>query len=65
MTGLSRFDPRQKQKDLSCILCVHTGPGAHPASYTMGTAGPFPGEKAQPGRDADHSPQSSVEVENV
>jgi len=24
---------------------VQTGPGAHPASYTMGT-GPFPGSKA-------------------
>jgi hypothetical protein len=30
--------------------------GAHPASCTMGTAGPFPGDKARPGRDADHSP---------
>jgi hypothetical protein len=25
--------------------------------------GPFPGAKAQPGRDADHSPPSSAEVE--
>jgi hypothetical protein len=30
----------------------------------MGTGGPFPGGKARPGRDADHSPPSSVEVEN-
>jgi hypothetical protein len=29
---------------------------AHPASCTMGTGGPFPGAKARPGRDADHSP---------
>jgi hypothetical protein len=36
--------------------CVQTGSGAHPASYPMGTWGPFPGDKAQPGRDADHSP---------
>jgi hypothetical protein len=28
---------------------------AHPASYPMGT-GPFPGGKARPGRDANHSP---------
>jgi hypothetical protein len=28
----------------------------------MGTGGPFPGGKAQPGRDADHSPPSSAEV---
>jgi hypothetical protein len=33
---------------------VQTGPGAHPASCTMGT-GSFPGAK-QPGRGADHPP---------
>jgi hypothetical protein len=49
-------------KDFSSILCVQTGSGAHPASCTMGTGGPFPGGKAQPGRDADHSPPSSAEV---
>jgi len=38
--------------------------GAHPASYPMGTGGPFPGGKARPGRDADHSPPSSAEVVN-
>jgi hypothetical protein len=42
-------------KDFSCSLCVQTSSGAHPASCTMGTAGSFPGTKAQPGRDADHS----------
>jgi hypothetical protein len=30
----------------------------------MGTVGPFPGGKARPGRDADHSPLSSAEVVN-
>jgi len=30
----------------------------------MGTGGPFPGAKARPGRDADHSPPSGAEVEN-
>jgi hypothetical protein len=50
------------EKDFSSNLCVQTGSGAHPASCTMGTGGPFPG--AKPGRDADHSPPSSVEVEN-
>jgi len=39
---LLRFDPRQRTKDLSSSLCVQTGFGAHPASYTMGTGGPFP-----------------------
>jgi hypothetical protein len=43
-------------KDFSFILCVQTGSGAHPASCTMGTGGPFHGGKARPGRDADHSP---------
>jgi hypothetical protein len=46
------------------LACVHTGSGAHPASCTMGTGGPFPGAKAQPGRDPDHSPPSSAKVEN-
>jgi hypothetical protein len=43
-------------------LCVQTGSSSHPASYPMGTGGRFPGGKARPGRDADHSPTSSAEV---
>jgi hypothetical protein len=50
-------------KDFSSSLFVQTGSGAHPASCPMGTGGPFPGAKARPGRDADHSPPSSAEVE--
>jgi hypothetical protein len=42
----------------SSSLCVQTGSGAHPASCTMDTGGPFPGG------DADHSPLSSAEVVN-
>jgi hypothetical protein len=42
-------------EDFSSSPCVQTGSGAHPASYLMGTGGPFPGGKARPGRDADHS----------
>jgi hypothetical protein len=38
--------------------------GTHPASCTMGTGGLFPGGKARPGRDADHSLPSSAEVVN-
>jgi hypothetical protein len=45
-------------KDFSSSLCVQTGSGAHPASCTMGTGGPFPG------RDADHSLPSCAEVKN-
>jgi hypothetical protein len=51
-----------KTEDFSSNLCVQTGSGAHPASYTVGTGGSFPGGKARPGRDADHSPSSSAEV---
>jgi hypothetical protein len=50
--------------DFSSSLCVQTSSEAHPASCTMGTGGPFPGVKARPGRDADHSPPSSAEVVN-
>jgi hypothetical protein len=52
-----------RAKDFSSILCVQTGSGAHPASCTVGAGSPFPGGKARPGRDADHSPPSSAEVE--
>jgi hypothetical protein len=51
-------------EDFSSSLCVQTGSEAHPASYTIGTGGPFPGGKVWPGRDADHSPPSSAEVMN-
>jgi hypothetical protein len=49
-------------QDFPYSLFVETGSGAHPASCTMGTGGPFPGAKALPGRDADHSPPPSAEV---
>jgi hypothetical protein len=49
-------------EDFSSSLCVQTGSGTHLASCPMGTGGPFPGGKARPGRDADHSPPSSAEV---
>ena len=39
---------------------VQTGPGAHPASYTMGIES-FPGVK-RPGRGVDHPFPSRVEV---
>ena len=39
---------------------IHTGPGAHPASYTMGI-GSFPRVK-QPERGVDHPPPSSAKV---
>jgi hypothetical protein len=46
--------------DSSCSLCVQTGSGAHPASCPMSTGV----LSLWGGRDADHSPPSSAEVEN-
>jgi hypothetical protein len=43
---------------------LQTGSEAHPASCTMDTGSLFPGGKARPGRNADHSPPSSAEVKN-
>jgi hypothetical protein len=40
---------------------VQNGSGAHPASYPVGIGGSFRGVK-RPGREADYSPPSSVEV---
>jgi hypothetical protein len=51
--------PPTGAEDFSSSLCVQTGSDAHPASYQMGTGGPFPGGKARPGRDDNHSPPSS------
>jgi hypothetical protein len=56
--------PAEARKDFSSNLSVQTVSGAHPASCTMGTGAHFPGAKARPGRDADHSPPFSPEVEN-
>jgi hypothetical protein len=33
------------REDFSSSLCVQTGSGAHPASYSLGIGGPFPGVK--------------------
>jgi hypothetical protein len=52
------------EKDFSSSLCVQTDSGAHPGYCPMGTGDPFPGGKARPGRDSDHSTPSSAEVEN-
>jgi hypothetical protein len=51
-------------KGFSSSLCVQTGSGAHPASCTMGTGGPYPRGEARPGRDVDHSSQSSTQAKN-
>jgi hypothetical protein len=51
-------------KDFSSSLCVQTGSGATQPPVQSVPGGPFPGGKARPGRDADHSPPSSAEVLN-
>jgi hypothetical protein len=53
-----------KAKGFTCSLCVKTRSGAHPASCTKDTEDPFPGAKARPERDADHSLPPSAKVEN-
>jgi hypothetical protein len=51
-------------KDFPLASCVHTSSEAHPASNSMDTGGPFPGGKTRPRHDTDHSPFSSVDVNN-
>jgi hypothetical protein len=45
-----------KAKEFFLYLLCPDWLWAHPASCTMSTNGSFPGTKARPGRDADHSP---------
>jgi hypothetical protein len=59
----SGFDPRQGQRifPLASVSIPALGPTQPPVHWVPG---PFPGGKARPGRDADHSPPSSAEVVN-
>jgi hypothetical protein len=50
-----------RNKYIYLFQCFQTGSGAHPASYPMGTGALSPGVK-RPGREADHSPPTSAEV---
>jgi hypothetical protein len=56
--------PGRGERTFPLASCVQTDSGAHRASYTVGTGGPISEAKVQPGRDADHWPPSSPEVEN-
>jgi hypothetical protein len=62
-SGRPQSDPLLRQR-VFLLASVQTGSEARPASYTMGNGGPFPGGKARPGRDADHSPPSTAVVKN-
>jgi hypothetical protein len=55
---------RGRGKGFCVFHKVQTTSGAHPDSNTMGTGGVFQGVKRL-GRDANHSPSSSVESVNV
>jgi hypothetical protein len=57
-----RVQSPTEAEDFSSNLCIQTGSGVHPTSYTMGTGGFFPEGKKLPRRDSDHSPPSSAEV---
>jgi hypothetical protein len=46
------------------MYCTDISSEDHPTSYPLGTGGPFPGSKALPECDTDHSPPSSAEVKN-
>jgi hypothetical protein len=63
-TVFELFVPDQGRYVWNKAVCVQTGSEAHPASFPLGTVGPFSGGKARPWRDADHSPLSRAEVKN-
>jgi hypothetical protein len=60
----SGFDPRQGQRifPLTSVSRPALGQTQPPVQWVPGVLSP--GVKARPGRDADHSPPSSAEVEN-
>jgi hypothetical protein len=49
-------------KDISSVSRPALGPTQPPVQWLPGVL--YPGVKARPGRDADHPPPSSAEVEN-
>jgi hypothetical protein len=50
----------ERARNISLVHIVQTGPGAQPASYSMGAEGSFPGVKRRR-READHLPSPSTE----
>jgi hypothetical protein len=62
--GWSGFDPREEQIIFPLTSVSRTALGSTQPTVQWVPGGPFPGDKAQPERDADHSPTPSAEVEN-
>jgi hypothetical protein len=58
------FRSPAKATKFSSSACVQASSEALLASYPKGTGGSFPRVNALLGRDADHSPPSSVKVNN-
>jgi hypothetical protein len=52
------------EKDFSLSFVSRPAQGPTQSLENGYRGGPFPGNKARPGRDADHSPPSSAEAEN-
>jgi hypothetical protein len=52
-----------RARDSMFSIAVKTGPGAHSASFLMGT-GVLTQEVKRPNRGVDHPPPSSTEVKN-
>jgi hypothetical protein len=64
LVSASGFDPRRGQRifPLASVSRPALGPTQHPVQWVPGVLSP--GVKTRPGRDVDHSPPSSAEVEN-
>jgi hypothetical protein len=56
MGRMAEFQFLARTRDFFLLHNIHTGSGAHPASYTMDTGVNWPGH------EADHSSPSSAEV---
>jgi hypothetical protein len=52
-------ETREVYREMSLFFCIRLA-----AVKQWGTGGPFPGAKARPGRNADHSPPYSFEVKD-
>jgi hypothetical protein len=62
---IERYLLHNQKSEVCCYVMLTASINIKLASCTMGTGGLFPGNKARPGRDADHSLPTSVEGVNV